>query len=79
MLQEKTLPRHVKGVIAGMISLMTTTSGYFVWYVPTKGDGTLVDVPSWNGADSFAFGSLTIIAVELVGIAYVLAIGKSRD
>ncbi len=75
----KTLPKHVKVIIAGMISLMTTASAYFVWYVSTKGDGTLLDMSSWNGADSYAFGSLTIIAVGLLGIAYVLAMVKSRD
>ena len=75
----KTLPKHVKVVIAGMISLMTTASAYFVWYVSTKGDGTLFDVSSWNGADQYALGSLTIIAVGLMGIAYVLLMVKSRD
>ena len=69
----------MKVIIAGMISLMTTASAYFVWYVSTKGDGTLLDMSSWNGADSYAFGSLTIIAVGLLGIAYVLTMVKSRD
>ena len=75
----KTLPRHVKIVIACMIGIMTTLSAYFVWYVSTKGDGTLLDMASWNGADQYAFGSLTIIAVGLMGIVYVLTMVKSRD
>ena len=75
----KTLPRHVKFVIAGMIGIMTTVSAYFVWYVSTKGDGTLFDMSSWNGADKYAFGSITIIAVGLMGIAYVLKMVKTRD
>ena len=75
----KTLPRHVKFVIAGMIGMMTTLSAYFVWYVSTKGDGSLFDMSSWNGADKYAFGSITILAVGLIGIAYVLKMVKTRD
>ncbi len=75
----KTLPKHAKIVIACMIGLMTTLSAYFVWYVSTKGEGTLFDISSWNGADQYAFGSLAIITVGLLGIAYVLTMVKSRD
>lgn len=75
----KTLPRHVKFVIAGMIGMMTTLSAYFVWYVSTKGDGSLFDMSSWNGADKYAFGSITILAVGLMGITYVLKMVKTRD
>ena len=75
----KTLPKHVKVVIACMIGLMTTLSAYFVWYVSTKGDGTLFEISSWNGAAQYACGSLTIIAVGLMGMAYVLTMVKSRD
>ena len=62
-----------------MIGLMTTASAYFVWYVSTKGDGTLFNMSSWNGADQYALGSLTIIVVGLMGIVYVLTMVKSRD
>ena len=58
---------------------MSTVSAYFVWYVSTKGDGTLFDISSWNGADQYAFGSITIMAVGLIGMAYVLMMVKSRD
>ncbi len=75
----KTLPKHVKVIIASLIGLMSSASAYFVWYVSTKGDGTLFDISSWNGADKYAFGSITIIAVGLMGMAYVLTMVKSRD
>ena len=75
----KTLPKHVKVIIASLIGLMSTASAYFVWYVSTKGDGTLFDISSWNGADQYAFGSITIMAVGLMGMAYVLTMVKSRD
>ena len=51
----KTLPKHVKIVIASLIGLMASASAYFVWYVSTS-DGTLMDVSSWNGADENAYG-----------------------
>ena len=75
----KTLPKHVKIIIAALIGLMSTVSAYFVWYVSTKGDGTLFDISSWNGADQYALGSITIMAVGLMGMAYVLTMVKSRD
>lgn len=75
----KTLPSHVKVIIASLIGLMSTVSAYFVWYVSTKGDGTLFDISSWNGADQYALGSITIMAVGLMGMAYVLTMVKSRD
>ena len=75
----KTLPRHVKIVIASMIGLMTTTSAYFVWYVSTRGDGTLMDLSSWNGADNNAYGAITILFVGILGMAYVLSMVKSRE
>ena len=75
----KTLPRHVKVIIAGMIGVMVSISAYFVWYVSTKGDGTLMDSASWNGADEHAFGAITILIVGLLGMAYVLTMVKSRD
>lgn len=75
----KTLPKHVKIVIASLIGLMATASAYFVWYVSTKGDGTLMDVSSWNGADENAYGAITILVVGILGMAYVLSMVKSRD
>tara|TARA_B100000519_G_scaffold181773_1_gene174295 strand:- start:533 stop:799 length:267 start_codon:yes stop_codon:yes gene_type:complete len=75
----KTLPMHVKVFIAGMIGLMTSASAYFVWYVSTKGDGTLMDISSWNGADENAYGAITILIVGILGMAYVLSMVKSRE
>ena len=75
----KTLPRHVKVIIAGMIGLMASISAYFVWYVSSKGDGALMDSASWNGADEHAFGAITILIVGFLGMVYVLTMVKSRD
>ena len=75
----KTLPKHVTIVIASLIALMTSVSAYFVWYVSTKGDGTLMDTSSWSGADENAYGAITILVVGLLGMAYVLSMVKSRD
>ena len=73
----KTLPNHVKYIIAFFIFLMSSFSAYFVWLVSTKGDGILQDPSSWNGADP-GFGSGTIFFVGLIGIWYVLSQVKSR-
>ena len=73
----KTLPNHVKYIIAFSIFSMSLFSAYFVWLVSTKGDGVLQDPSSWNGADP-GFGSATIIFVGLIGIWYVLLQVKSR-
>ena len=73
----KTLPRHVKYIVAFFIFLMSSFSAYFVWVVSTKGDGVLQDPSSWNGADP-GFGSGTIFVVGLIGIVYVLSQVKSR-
>ena len=35
----KTLPKHVKIIIASLIGLMSTVSAYFVWYVSTRATG----------------------------------------
>ena len=75
----KTLPKHVKIVIASLIGLMSSVSAYFVWYVSTKGDGTLMDPSSWSGADENAYGAITILVVGILGMAYVLSMVKSRD
>jgi len=73
----KTLPSHVKFIIAFFIFLMSSFSAYFVWFVSTKGSGTLQDPSSWDGADP-GFGSATIVFVGLIGIWYVLSYVKSR-
>lgn len=74
----KTLPGHVKVIIITMIGLMVTISSYFVWFVSTKGDGTLLDTSSWNGKDEYAFGAITILLVGILGMLYVATMVKSR-
>ena len=54
-----------------MVGIMTSISAYLVWYVSTKGDGKLFDLDSWNGADQYAMGSITIIVVGFLGMMYV--------
>jgi uncharacterized membrane protein YbaN (DUF454 family) len=73
----KTLPNHVKRIIALFIISMSLTSSYFVWLVSTKGDGELLVISSWDGADP-GFGFITIIFVGLIGVWYVLFQVKSR-
>ena len=58
----KTLPNHVKVIIASFIFFMSSLSAYFVWHVSTKGTGELFNPTSWNGADP-GFGAATIIIV----------------
>ncbi len=67
----KSLPKHVKYIIMAMVGVMTSISAYLVWYLSTKGDGDLFDLDSWNGADSYAMGSITIIFVGFLGMIYV--------
>ena len=74
----KTLPGHVKAIIVLMIGIMSTLSGYFVWYVSTKGDGPLLNPSSWTGKDEYAFGTITILAVGILGMLYVATLVKSR-
>ena len=73
----KTLPFHVKIIIASFILCMSAISSYFVWLVSTKGNGELINPSSWDGADP-GFGAGTIIVVGLVGVWYVLSRVKSR-
>lgn len=73
----KTLPNHVKIFIACFIFGMSSLSSYFVWFVSTKGDGELLVMSSWNGADP-GFGFFTIMLVGLIGVWYVLFQVKSR-
>ncbi len=74
----KTLLRHVKFIIVGMIGLMTSISAYFVWYVSTKGSGILLGPSTWDGKDQYAFGAITILAVGILGMVYVTTMVKSR-
>ncbi len=74
----KTIPKHVKYVIICFITMMTTLSTYFVWYVSTKGDGYLSEPSSWNGADP-GYGSITIILVGILGILYISFRVKIRN
>ena len=73
----KTLPYHVKMIIAGFILIMSFASSYFVWLVSTKGNGNLSEPSSWDGADP-GFGAGTILFVGLIGVWYVLFQVKSR-
>ena len=73
----KTLPYHVKAIIASLIALMSFSSAYFVWYVSTKGDGNLADPSSWDGADP-GYGAGSILFVGVIGVWYVLSRVKSR-
>lgn len=57
---------------------MASVSAYFVWFVSTKGDGTLMDPSSWTGKDEYAYGSITILVVGLLGMIYVTTMVKSR-
>ena len=75
----KTLPRHVKFIIMGMVGLMTMISTYFVWFVSTKGDGELMQPSSWSGADEYGMGSITVAAVGLIGILYIWLFVKTRN
>ena len=74
----KTLPVHVKMIIVAMIGFMVTLSSYFVWFVSTKGDGTLLEPSSWTGKDEYAFGAITILLVGILGMLYVATMVKSR-
>lgn len=67
----KSLPKHVKIIIMGMVGAMAIFSAYLVWFVSTKGDGTLLEPKTWTGADKYAMGSITILFVGILGILYV--------
>ena len=73
----KTLPNHVKGIIASFIFLMSSLSAYFVWHVSTKGNGTFSNPNSWDGADP-GFGAVTILLIGLMGIFYVMFKVRTR-
>ena len=74
----KTIPKHAKYGIEGLVTLMASLSAYFVWHVSTKGSGELSDPSSWDGADP-GYGAVTIILVGLMGILYIILKIKSRD
>ena len=62
-----------------MIACMSSVSAFFVWSVSTKGEnGSLINPSSWTGADEYAAGSITILAVGLIGIIYILKWIKTR-
>ena len=73
----KTLPHHVKRIIALFILSMSLGSAYFVWLVSTKGNGELGVISSWDGADP-GFGFITIVLVGLIGVWYIFFQVKSR-
>ena len=76
----KSLPSHVKFVIAGMIGGMSSLSAYFVWVVSSKGEnGELFQPSTWTGADEFAAGAITILVVGFIGIIYILRWVKNRQ
>jgi len=60
-----------------MISLMTILSTYGVWAVSTRGDGTILEPSSWNGADP-GYGALSILVAGIIGVWYVFARVKTR-
>ncbi len=74
----KTIPRHAKYGLVGLITIMTSLSTYFVWHVSTKGNGELSSPSSWDGADP-GYGSATIILVGIIGIVYVILKIKTRE
>ena len=74
----KTIPKHAKYGIVGLVTLMASLSAYFVWHVSTKGRGELSDPSSWDGADP-GYGAVTIILVGFVGVLYIILKIKSRD
>jgi len=75
----KSLPKHVKFIIMAMVGVMTTISAYLVWFVSTKGDGTLFDMESWDGADKHAMGSIAILFIGLLGMIYVRYFVNTRE
>jgi uncharacterized membrane protein YbaN (DUF454 family) len=74
----KTIPKHAKLGVMGLIALMTFSSATFVWYVSTLGDGQFTDPGSWNGADP-GYGSVTILLVGMIGVWWLYAKVKTRD
>lgn len=73
----KTVPKHAKLGIAVFILLSTLLSAYGVWAVSTRGDGTLLEPATWDGADP-GFGASTILLVGLIGIWFILRVVRTR-
>lgn len=74
----KTIPKHAKSTIIVMISIMSTISAAFVWYVSTLGDGAILEPSSWDGADP-GYGTLMILLVGFSGVCYVAIKVQSRE
>lgn len=74
----KTIPKHAKLSVMGLIVLMTFSSATFVWYVSTLGDGQFTNPGSWNGADP-GYGAVTILLVGMIGVWWLYAKVKTRD
>ncbi|MEC7639917.1 MAG: DUF454 family protein [Candidatus Thermoplasmatota archaeon] len=74
----KTIPGHAKTAIALIIITMTLLSSYGVWAVSTRGDGSLFDPRTWNGADP-GYGASTILIVGIIGVWYVLTRVRTRN
>ena len=74
----KTVPKHAKYLIVGLIATMTSLSSYFVWHVSTQGAGVLTDPASWDGADP-GFGAGAIILAGLIGMWHVGFKVSSRE
>jgi len=75
----KSLPKHVKYAIMGLVAVMTSISAYLVWYLSTKGDGKLLETDTWNGADKYAMGSITILFIGVLGMVYVRYFVNTRQ
>ena len=74
----KTIPKHAKYLVMGLIATMTTISTLFVWYISTLGDGDVMVPSTWDGADP-GYGSVTIIIAGLIGIWWIYAKVKTRE
>ena len=74
----KTIPKHAKLSVMGLISLMTMSSATFVWYISTLGDGVWSDPESWDGADP-GYGAVTIIVIGMIGVWWLYAKVKTRE
>ena len=74
----KTIPKHAKLSVMGLIALMTFSSATFVWYVSTLGDGQFMDPRSWNGADP-GYGTVTILLVGMIGVWWLYAKVQIRE
>jgi hypothetical protein len=73
----KTIPKHAKLGVMALITMMTTISTVFVWYVSTLGDGDVLDPASWNGADP-GYGAATILVAGMIGVWWLYAKVKTR-